>query len=319
MHAQADGTPPTQKIVPHLWFDDQAEEAATFYTSLFAESSIGTITHYTKEGFEFHGRLEGSVMTVEFELSGYQFVGLNGGPHFQFTPAISFFVVCETEEEIDTLWQKLADGGSVLMPLDKYEWSERYGWLEDRYGLSWQLSLGHLEDVGQKITPSLLFVGDQAGRAEEAVTFYTSVFDDAEVTEMYHYGAGVDEPEGLVKHAQFRLNGEQFMATDSTLEHPFTFNEAISLLIQCETQEEIDHFWETLTQGGDPNAQQCGWLKDAFGVSWQVAPTILHEMLQDPDTEAVARVTGAFLQMKKFDIQALEDAYEAQTQEVRSE
>lgn len=298
-----------QKIIPHLWFDNQAEEAANFYASLFEDSSIGAKTYYGKEGFEIHGQPDGNLMTIEFDLGGYRFIGLNAGPLFKFTPAISFFVVCETEGEVEKLWKELSINGAELMPLAKYDWSEKYGWVQDRYGLTWQISLGKLEDVhGQKITPSLMYVSEE-GQAEEAVNLYTSLFDDASITGLLRYGPGQDQPEGSVMHAQFRLNnGEVFMAMDSSPENAdFTFNEAISLLIQCEDQDEIDHFWSL---SNVPEAEQCGWLKDKFGVSWQVSPTILHEMLEDPDQEKVARVTKAFLQMKKFDIQQLQEVYE---------
>ncbi len=193
------------------------------------------------------------------------------------------------------------------MPLDKYDWSEKYGWVQDRFGLSWQLSLGKLEDVGQKITPCLTYVSDQ-GEAEKAVNLYISVFKDSDIDGIMRYGAGQDQPEGAVMHAQFKLNGEVFMAMDSSPKHAdFGFNEAISLLIQCESQDEIDHFWSL---SAVPEAEQCGWLKDEFGVSWQVTPTMLHEMLKDSNSRKVNQVTKAFLQMKKFDIKKLKKAYE---------
>ncbi|MCW9712512.1 VOC family protein [Aliifodinibius salicampi] len=299
----------TQKIIPHLWFDDKAEEAVNFYTSLFEDSTIGSVSRYGEAGKEFHGQKAGTVMTVDFDLAGYKMIALNGGPHFSFTPAISFYVTCKTEEEVEKIWQKLSEGGSPMMPLDKYEWSEKYGWVQDQYGLTWQISLGNLKDVhGQKIVPSLMFV-DEEGQAEEAVNLYTSLFDDSDITGILRYGPGEDQPEGSVMHAQFRLNdGEVFMVMDSSPEHAgFTFNEAVSLLIQCDTQEEIDHFWSL---SAVPAAEQCGWLKDKFGVFWQVAPTQLFEMLNDSDSEKVERVTNAFLQMKKFDIQKLREAFE---------
>jgi predicted 3-demethylubiquinone-9 3-methyltransferase (glyoxalase superfamily) len=298
-----------QRIVPHLWFDDRAEEAASFYASLFDDSAIGATTRYGKAGFEIHGRPEGSVMSVDFDIAGYELVALNGGPAFELTPAISFFVTCETEAEVDALWGALSEDGGVLMPLDRYDWSEKYGWVEDRYGLSWQVALGKLEDVGQKITPSLLFVGDRLGRAEEAVRRYTGIFEDSEITGILRYGPGEEGPEGTMKHAQFRLDGETFMAMDGPGEHDFDFSEALSLLVRCGSQEEVDRLWEALGRGGDPAARQCGWLKDEFGVSWQVCPTVLQEMLRDPDAEKVERVTEAFLPMKKLDIPALERAY----------
>lgn len=158
------------RITPCLWFDDQAEEAARFYASIFPDARIGKITRYGKEGFEIHGRPEGSVMTAEFELDGQTFTALNGGPVFR-------------------------------------------------------------------------------------------------------------------------------------------FNEAISLQVDCETQAEVDHFWEKLSEGGDESAQQCGWLKDRYGVSWQIVPAILRRMLQDPDAAKSGRVMKALLQMKKLDIARLEQAY----------
>jgi predicted 3-demethylubiquinone-9 3-methyltransferase (glyoxalase superfamily) len=297
-----------QKITPFLWFDNQAEEAAKFYVSLFKNAKLGKIVRYGKEGYEIHRREAGSVMTVEFELAGYKLTGLNGGPHFKFTPAISFYVVCETEAEVDALWQKLSQDGMELMPLQKYDWSEKYGWLLDKFGLSWQLSLGKKEDVGQTITPFLMFVGKQSGRAEEALRLYTSIFKKSDVVGILRYGKGETEPEGTVKHAQFRLHGEVFMAIDSAMAHPFTFNEALSFVVNCETQEEVDYFWEKLSEGGEKS--RCGWLKDKFDVSWQIVPTVISEMLQDKDAAKAGRAMQAVLQMDKIDIKTLQQAYE---------
>lgn len=159
----------TEKIVPNLWFNDEAEDAAKFYTSIFKNSSIGKISRYGKAGFEFHKKPEGTAMTVEFKIEGQTFVLLNGGPDFK-------------------------------------------------------------------------------------------------------------------------------------------FNEAISFIVNCETQEETDYYWEKLSAGGDPNAQQCGWLKDKYGVSWQIVPVVLTEMINGPATEKSERAMNAMLGMKKLDIKALEQA-----------
>jgi len=304
-------TTATQRIIPHLWFDGQAEEAVSFYTSLFADGRTHGITRYGSEGTEIHGRPPGSVMTVEFDLLGYRFIALNGGPHFQFTPAISFFVTRESEAEVDRLWEGLSEGGMVMMPLERYPWSPKYGWVQDRFGVTWQISLGKVADVGQPIAPAFLFVGDQYGRAEEAIELYTSTFPDSEVEGILRWAAGEQEGEreGAVKHAQFRLCGETFMAMESGYDHPFTFNEAISLLVRCADQQDIDHYWDRLTEGGDPAAQQCGWLKDRFGVSWQVAPTGMEEMLRDPESPGARRAMRAMFGMKRIDLGQLERAY----------
>jgi len=300
-----------QKIVSNLWFDSQAEEAAEFYTSLFKNSRIGKTTRYGKAGYEFHHQPEGKLMTIEFELEGQGFIGLNAGPIFKFTPAVSFLVACKTKEEVDALWEKLSAGGTALMELGEYPFSEKYGWTQDKYGLSWQVMFMGDRKITQKITPTLMFIGAVCGRAEEAIQFYTSVFRNAGIGGILRYEKG-EEPdkEGTIKHAAFTLEGQEFAAMDSAYEHTFTFTEAISLLVRCRDQAEIDTYWEKLTEGGDPNAQVCGWLKDKFGLSWQVSPTVLEEMLQDPDREKVERVTDAFLKMKKFDIGELKRAFE---------
>lgn len=296
-----------QTITPYLWFDDQAEEAAQFYTSLFKDSKLGQVARYDKAAAEAAGRPEGSAMIVPFHLAGQEFVGLNGGPHFKFTPAISFFITLDTEAAVDALWEKLSVGGTPLMPLQAYEWSDKYGWLNDRYGLSWQIGLGEREEVGQTITPALLFVGKQHGRAEEAIRFYTTVFKNADITGILRYSAEDNEPEGTVKHAQFTLEGQTFMAMDSSLAHDFTFTEALSFMVKCESQKEVDYFWDRLS--AHPEAEQCGWLKDQFGVSWQIVPTIVPKLLSDPDAHKSQRVMQAVLQMKKIDIATLEQVY----------
>lgn len=291
------------KIVPVLWFDHQAEEAVNFYISLFKNSRITEIVRTAAETPS--GNEIGSVLTVGFELAGQEFGALNGGPYFTFNPSVSLFVNCDTAAEVDTLFARLADGGSVLMPLEAYPFSEKFGWVKDKYGLSWQINLGSRP---QKITPFLLFVGDQNGKAEKALKFYTSLFDGGRIERIERY---LEDEEGgtpgSVKHAVFYLGAQEFMAMDSALEHDFTFNEAISFMIVCRTQQEVDYFWEKLT--AHPEAEQCGWLKDKYGVSWQVTPAELLEMMKTPDPEKARRVTEAFLPMKKLDLEVLRKAY----------
>ena len=153
----------------------------------------------------------------------------------------------------------------------------------------------------QKITPNLWFDTE----AEEAANFYTSIFKDSEVVRLMHYGEAGPRPAGMVLTVTFHLEGQEFTALNGGPE--FKFNEAISLLVNCETQEEVDDLWEKLSQGGEKGP--CGWLKDKFGVSWQIAPTVLDEMLQDQDADRANRVMKAMLQMTKIDIKTLEKAY----------
>ena len=302
-----------QKITPHLWFDSEAEEAVKLYTSLFPQSSIGKTTHYTEAGFEIHKQTAGKVMTIDFELAGQKFIALNGGPFFKFTPATSFSIACETAEEVNAYWAQLSEGGKALMELGSYPFSDRYGWTNDRFGLSWQVMLVKNLPIKQKITPTFLFVGDKCGKTKEAIIFYTAIFPNSGIDYMTPYGhnPGPDKPD-FIMHAGFSLAGHKFAAMDSAMQHKFTFNEAVSFLVECKDQSEIDFYWDKLTIGGDLNAQQCGWLKDQFGISWQINPTVLHQMLDDADPAAEERVTNAFLKMKRFDIAELQRVYQNQ-------
>jgi predicted 3-demethylubiquinone-9 3-methyltransferase (glyoxalase superfamily) len=290
------------RITPHLWFDREAKEAAEFYAATFPDSKVRGVR-------TIRNAPSGDFDIVSFELFGQPFMSISAGPLFKFTPAISFFVTCRTKEEVQEFWNALSAGGSTLMPLDSYPFSDLYGWTQDRYGLSWQVGYAGDREVGQRITPTLMFTRDVSGRAEEAMRFYATVFANSEVGEIFRYGPG-EEPdkEGTVKYAPLTLEGQQFAAMDSARAHEFGFNEAISLMVECRTQQEIDQFWDSLT--AVPEAEQCGWLKDKFGVSWQVVPTQLDEMLASGSEEQLARVTQAFLQMKKFDLAELARAYE---------
>jgi predicted 3-demethylubiquinone-9 3-methyltransferase (glyoxalase superfamily) len=297
-----------QKIVPHLWYDSEAETAARRYAELIPGSEIGPVALYPEAGHGVHGRAPGSVMTVEFRLGDTEVLALNGGPHFRFTPAISLFVVLEDAAAVDRLWEGLIDGGQALMPLDKYDWSEKYGWLQDRWGLSWQVALGKHTDVGRIVTPALLFAGDMAGKAEAAVASYRSVFPGATVDGIYRYDGSGKDAAGTVMHAQFRIDGQAIMAMDSA-EADTRFNEAVSLMVNCDDQAEIDRLWAALS--AVPDAEACGWLKDRFGVSWQIVPRKLGEMMTSGDRARIERVTAAFMGMKKLDLPALERAYAA--------
>lgn len=290
-----------QKITPHLWFDKEAKEAAQFYASTFKDAKI-------KSTATLHNTPSGDTDLVTMELFGQEFTLISAGPLFKFNPSVSFLVACSTKEETDALYNALSEGGGVLMPLDAYPFSERYAWIIDKYGLSWQLMTSGNRPIKQKIIPTVMFVGKVVGKCEEAVNFYTSVFHNSAIGEIMRYGKG-EEPDvaGTIKHASYKLEGEEFAAMDSAREHNFSFNEAISFIVHCEAQEEIDYYWNKLS--ADPKAEVCGWLKDKYGFSWQVVPNAMDRMMQSGDEKAIARVTEAFLKMKKFDIAALEKAY----------
>ncbi len=298
-----------QKIIPHLWFDTQAQEAAEFYTRIFPNSAITNTTTLTNTP-------SGDSEIISFDLSGFSFMAINAGPYFTPNPSISFMVNFDpkfdpqAEQHLRELYAKLAEGGKDLMPLQAYPFSPLYVWVQDRFGISWQLIL--TDESGEDrpfIMPSLLFVGAVAGKAEAAMNFYTSIFAKSQVGMIARYPAGMEpDVEGSIMFADWKIADQWFTCCDSAHEHQFQFSEGISLLVQCESQEEIDTYWEKLS--ADPAAEQCGWLKDQFGVSWQITSSRLQEMLQTGTPEQIARVTQAFLQMKKFDVAQLEDAFQ---------
>lgn len=296
-----------QKIIPNIWFNRNAAEAVALHTAAFPGSRINKTTYYGKEGFEFHHMPEGTVLTIEYELYGEKFVALNGGGEFPLNPSISFMVMCATEDEVNRLWAQLSEGGQSLMPLNSYPWSARYGWTSDRFGVSWQLNLVDDTYQGQRIIPTLMFSGTRNGSAEPAAQRYTSLFNDSGIDIMMKYPQGGGDSEELVQHARFHIAGYTMVAMDTSQPQDFTFNEGVSLIVDCKTQGEVDHYWNGLIEGGGRESQ-CGWLVDRFGISWQIVPEQLYRLLDDPDKEKAGRVMQAMLHMKKLVIADLEAA-----------
>ncbi len=278
-----------QSINPCLWFDGNAKVAASFYCSVFNNSSITIDTP----------------MVVNFTLGNQKFMGLNGGPMFKINPSVSLFFFSDSKEEINRVWNALSPKGTVMMALDKYPWSDWYGFIQDQFGVSWQIYLGVEGNVSQAISPCIMFTGAVCGRAEEAVYFYTSIFKNSSINGFNRYGANEGDVEGYIKHAQFNIDNYTMMTLDSSAPHKFEFNEAFSLMIECDTQEEIDFYWNALVEGGKES--RCGWLKDKFGISWQVVPSIISKLMSDP--LKAPKVMQAVMQMNKLDIALLQAAY----------
>jgi predicted 3-demethylubiquinone-9 3-methyltransferase (glyoxalase superfamily) len=281
-------------INPCLWFDGQAKAAADLYCAIFPDSKIKSA----------------SPIVVDFELCGQKFIGLNGGDMFKPNASISFYVVCETEEEVRGLWLPLSENGKAMIPLGKYPWSELYGWTQDRFGVTWQITLDKTRAKGQRITPSMLFTQESHGRGNEAIDFYTSVFPNSsiEMKAYYDEGESTYSTTGMLKFSLFNLLGQSFTIMDAGFHQPYTFNEGISLVVDCENQAEVDYFWGKLTEGGQES--QCAWLKDKFGVSWQIVPKLLTQLLSHPDREKAGRAMQAMMKMRKIDTVALQKAFD---------
>ncbi|EOR93348.1 3-demethylubiquinone-9 3-methyltransferase [Arcticibacter svalbardensis MN12-7] len=276
-------------IYPCLTIKGKTAEAAEFYINAFGEGKI----------------LNTSFYVVQIQLSGQRFMLLNDGPSSSPNPSISFMVISETPEETEQYWKKLIEGGKSLMPLDSYNWSAKYGWVQDKYGVSWQLYTGSRTDTPQKFTPTFMFTASHAGKAKEAVNYYTQLFPHSTIQGFLKYSEGEGENTNYIKHAQFDINQYILMAMDSSADHGFEFNDAISLVVECNTQKEIDTYWDELTTNGGKEVM-CGWLTDKYGISWQIIPKVLGELVKEP--ERAQRVMGALMQMKKLVIADLENA-----------
>lgn len=285
-----------QTIVPHLWFDKGASKAAELYVKAIPGSRIVSQSTLTDTP-------SGDVDVVRLSLAGYEIQILGAGPEFQVNPSLSFLVSCASREEVDAVHAALVGGGSELMPLGEYPFSARYAWVQDRYGVSWQIGFMGEGSPGAKIIPAQMFVGANAGRAAEALEFYTQLFGGRTLfVSNYGPGAEPDKPDSI-SHAQFTLAGQTFALMDSAHPHQFAFNEAVSYLVYCDSQAQIDQYWDALSSV--PEAEACGWCKDRFGFSWQIVPRELDALMSGGSAR---RVSQAFLKMKKLDIAVLKAA-----------
>ena len=296
----------TPILVPCLWLNGGAEEAAAFYVETFGNGRLIARTLFPRAADNPVGMPPGSLMSVEFEVYGQRFTAVNGGPQFVVNPSISFFVRVDSSAQAEHLFAALSRGGETLMPLGAYPWSACYGWVADRFGVSWQVmaAAGNSEPA---IAPALMFCGAQFGNAMPAIDSLCGIFPSSQVVEVERFAPDEDGA-GAVKQARFALSGHGFMAMDSPFDHAFGFNEAISLQVLCHGQADLDRYWAALSEGGEPG--QCGWLKDRFGVSWQVVPERWLQWLgSNADDAARERVFTAMQGMSKLDGGVLERAY----------
>lgn len=275
-------------IYPCLTIKGKIAEAADFYLDTFGNGSIIT----------------SNPIVITLKLSGQQFMLLGDGPASSPNPSISFMVISENEADIEAWYHKLSKDGSTLMALDKYPWSTKYAWVQDQFGVSWQLYTGPKNDENQQFCPTLMFTGDKAGKAEEAVHFYTELFQDSTLQGILKYSEGEDNT-NFVKHSQFKIKHFVTMAMDSSADHGFGFVDAISLVVNCKDQAEIDRYWDGLIAGGGHEVA-CGWLVDKYGVSWQIVPDHLGKWMSDP--AKFQRVLNALMKMKKLIYAELENA-----------
>lgn len=290
-------------IVPCIWLDHQAQEAARFYAATFPQGRVTATTHYPRDMRNPSNLPAGSVLTVELELVGQRFTLLNGGPAYTPNATVSFFVDLPEQGQVDAIVEALRPGGQEMMELGSYPWSQRYAWIADRYGVSWQVM--HVPQATPAIRPCLMFSDAVHGRAEEALRQYADVLG-GEILALEHYDPQAGPPETLV-HGRARFGATELVTMDSHVKHGISFTEGVSLQVTAGDQETLDQLWDGLVAGGQPS--QCGWLTDRFGLSWQVVPDSTLRIWTSTDEAAKARAFQAMLGMVKLDGVALERAF----------
>lgn len=279
----------SKSIYPCITISGRIVEAAEYYKTVFGNAEI-------RQSNEF---------VIIISIDGQKLMLLNTGPETKPNPSISFMMGTENEELTKARFAKLSVNGKILMPLDSYAWSSCYAWVEDQFGINWQLYTGQTADSSQPIAPALMFTGIQAGKAAEAISYYTSLFPGSSVESILNYDESDGEDSSYVKHGRFKLKDFRLIAMDSSYDHGFNFNDAVSLVVECDSQQEIDLYWEALALNGGKEIE-CGWLVDKYGLSWQIIPGRLSSLLAEP--ERAGRVMQKLLTMKKLVIADLENA-----------
>ena len=275
-------------LTPCFWFASEAVAAFSTYEKAFAGSKITNSTGFLSE----------------LSLGASKIAGMNGGPSFVPNRSISIYAELLTIEAVDFAYEVLKEGGEILMELKSYDWSKRYGWVQDKWGVNWQLTLA-MPGEQASLSPAMMFAYHQQGRAREAISFYQEVFADAQVLFIADATSPGPNDQPEVLHAQVMLGGNKVVLFDSGVPQELSFTEGVSLMLPVETQAEIDHYWDSLVAGGGDEGQ-CGWCKDRFGVSWQIFPSKLGQWLSDP--QKGGRAGAVMRTMKKLDLAALRDA-----------
>ena len=280
-----------QRIIPAIWCDAADDEAARFYADVFREGSVVE-------------QAPGLAATVS--IHGFRLSLINGGDQYAPNPSIScilnfdpllFGGEDQARAYLDELYERLSSGG-VLMELGEYPFSPRYAWVRDRFGMTWQLML--TDPAGEPrpfILPSFMFGGTNHANAEEATEAWIALFDDSRRGVLYRYEEGGPMAAGTVMFTDFTLRGTWMSARDSGASHDLTFTPGVSMIVSCQDQEEIDHYWTGLS--AVPEAERCGWCVDRWGVSWQVVPHNIAELMAD------VAVREKILQMGKIDLTRL--------------
>ncbi|WP_298041259.1 VOC family protein [uncultured Microbacterium sp.] len=282
----------SQKIVPNIWCTRNADEAGEFYADALPRTTAETSARYPMELPDWQAEFAGRTLTVDVSIDGFQITLINAGDEFSPNPSMSFMLnfdplmfdgsADDARAALDETWARLAEGGRIIMALDAYPFSPHYGWVEDRFGVSWQLLLTNPEGEPRPfVIPQLMFCGPVQNRSREAASFYSGVLPGSGVGFIaeHRVQTGPAEP-GTVMFGEFRLAGQWFSMMDSAIALDYTFTPGISLEVRCADQAEIDEYWDALS--AVPEAEQCGWLTDRYGLSWQIVPETMGALMERP-------------------------------------
>jgi len=273
-------------VYPCIWTNHQNAEMSAVYGGAFDCLSV----------------LSSTPFVTELALGDYRMLLLDGGDKFSPNPSISIFIKMTDKAALQKAWDKLTEGAKVMMPLQAWPWSPMYGWVKDRFNVSWQLFWEEKAEEDFVLSPCLMYVGDNAGKTKDAMDFYCSMFKPSVINGVTYYGEGGGDVASYINHAEFTLGNNLLMAMDSSHMHGFDFSEGISLVVPCKNQEEIDHYWASLTNGGAESI--CGWLKDRYGVSWQIVSANIGILMSDQ--EKAPKIFERILKMKKIIVADLE-------------
>lgn len=287
-----------QTIIPHLWYDTEAKEAVAFYVELFGGKIDWTYT--------ITDTPSGDSDLIQFQLGDMTLAAISAGPYFKLNESMSLMVNVASKDEVTRLYQALSEGGRVLMPLGEYPFSPYYVWLEDRFGLSWQLSYTPDLDKPYQFDICLLFSQEQVGLAQPMLDYYKDKLPQASVGQLSYYGEGEAAVEtAKLNYAELLVAGQKMIVMDHGYGGEASFNEAFSLMVYVDSQDELNFYYDLLS--AVPEAEMCGWVKDQFGISWQIVPRMLMEAYDTASPETVKAVNDAVLQMRRLDFDQIKE------------
>ncbi|HEM5985543.1 TPA: VOC family protein [Streptococcus suis] len=287
-----------QPIIPHLWYDKEAKEAVAFYVELFGGKIDWTYT--------ITDTPSGDSDLIQFQLGDMTLAAISAGPYFKLNESMSLMVNVASKDEVTRLYQALSEGGRILMPLGEYPFSPYYVWLEDRFGLSWQLSYAPDLDKPYQFDICLLFSQEQVGLAQPMLDYYKDKFPQASVGQISYYGEGEAAVEAAkLNYAELFIGDQKIIVMDHGYGGEASFNEAFSLMVYVDSQDELNFYYDLLS--AVPEAEMCGWVKDQFGISWQIIPRILMEAYDTASPETIKAVNDAVLQMRRLDFDQIKE------------